>query len=233
MEGREPGRSCWSVPSTGASVELGEHVEFRADALDDRVRGRRRRGTRPVGEPTHRGQRGDVLERHALAAIAVATHRDVEERRVAAWSARPSITVGASRITPAHESGTECRSEAADERPRSPEESSSFSLRGRLTARQARSASMPRAVRARLTSATSSAECGDAPRVRETRPAARGTPTSGPGGLACHTLHQPRRPSFTSGVPSPRAWPRRGPETLSHDVGVVVVRGRLDDRLAR
>src|SRR5207245_7257463 len=78
MERREP--EIAGAPEHGHTVELGEHFDAAADALDD-GRTDEHPGKVAVGEPAHRQRR---LERLALAAVAVAAHRDVEdtERRL-------------------------------------------------------------------------------------------------------------------------------------------------------
>src|SRR4029077_20037439 len=78
MEGREP--EVVRTSEHRCSVELGEHVDLRADALDDGGADEDT-GELAVGGPAP-FERG--LDRLALAAVAVATHRDAEndERRL-------------------------------------------------------------------------------------------------------------------------------------------------------
>ena len=155
------------------------------------------------------------LERVALAAVAVAAHRDVDARRAAAGRGGRRRTSRASTISPAHvpSAGRPSRSALGAAASRSPDESSSLlivvdSPPGRTSASSAGEL-LGRAHLDRV----------DAERVehlsdaRGTRPAARGRRPSWPGGLRDHAAHQPRSASLTSSVsisspriasPSPR-----------------------------
>src|SRR5260370_16680463 len=79
MEGREP--EVVRTSEQGHTVELGENLDAPADTLDDGGADEDA-GEVAVGEAADRERR---LERLALAAVAIAPHRDVEhaERRLA------------------------------------------------------------------------------------------------------------------------------------------------------
>src|ERR1700693_149273 len=78
MERREP--EIVRAPEDGHAVEFGQYLDVGADPFDDRSPDEDS-GKGAVGERAHRARR---LERLALAAVTVATHRDVEdaERRL-------------------------------------------------------------------------------------------------------------------------------------------------------
>ena len=199
-------------PRTGDAVVLGEHFDAGADALDDR-RADEDAGEVAVGEAAHGERR---LERLALAAVAVAAHRDVEdaERR---WSGRPSMTSVAHRMSPAQvaNAGRPSR-EPRVSGSRSSDESSSLSIvvdspPGRKIA------STPSRCSGRLTSATSAPSALERLSVLAERALQRENPDLHLAASASWRGHQPRSASFTSSVPisSPRIASPRPRETLA------------------